>query len=36
LIQFLCGLLGVTRGRFLSMINSATHPRWPPSLIWFP
>jgi hypothetical protein len=32
------GLLGVTRGRFLSMISSATHPRCPlrlPSWIWF-
>jgi hypothetical protein len=29
----------VTRGKFLSMISSATHPRWPlqpPSWIWFP
>jgi hypothetical protein len=25
LIQFFCGLLGVTRGRFLSMISTATH-----------
>jgi hypothetical protein len=29
-IRFFCGLLGVTRGRFLSMISSAAHPRWPP------
>jgi hypothetical protein len=39
LIQFLCGSLGVTRVRFLSMISSAAHPRWPlrlPSWIWFP
>jgi hypothetical protein len=39
LIRFLCGSLGVTRGRFLSMISSAAHPRWPlrpPSWIWFP
>jgi hypothetical protein len=36
---FLCSLLGVTRERFLSMISSAAHPRWPlrpPSWIWFP
>jgi hypothetical protein len=39
LIRFFCGLLGVTRGRFLSMISSAANPRWPlrpPSWIWFP
>jgi hypothetical protein len=37
LIWFFCGLLGVTRGRFLSMISSAARPRWlPPSWIWFP
>jgi hypothetical protein len=39
LIRFFCGVLGVTRGRFLSMISSAAHPRWPlrsPSWIWFP
>jgi hypothetical protein len=24
-----CGLSGVTRGRFLSLISSAAHPRWP-------
>jgi hypothetical protein len=30
LISFLCGSLGVTRGRFLSMISSAAHPRWLP------
>jgi hypothetical protein len=36
LISFLCGSLGVTRGRFLSTISSATHQRWPPSWIWFP
>jgi hypothetical protein len=39
LIRFFCGLLGVTRGRFLSMISSAAHLRWPlrpPSWIWFP
>jgi hypothetical protein len=39
LIWFLCGSLGVTRGRFLSMISSDTHPWWPlrlPSWIWFP
>jgi hypothetical protein len=39
LIRFYCGLLGVSRGRFLSMISSAAHPRWslrPPSWIWFP
>jgi hypothetical protein len=36
LIRFFCGLLGVIRGRFLSMISSAAHPRWPPSWIWFP
>jgi hypothetical protein len=39
LIWFFCGSLGVTRGRFLSMISSAVHPRWPlrpPSWIWFP
>jgi hypothetical protein len=35
---FLC-LIGVTRGRFPSMISAAAHPRWPlrpPSWIWFP
>jgi hypothetical protein len=26
LIRFLCGLLGLIRGRFLSMISSATYP----------
>jgi hypothetical protein len=39
LIRFFCGLLVVTRGRFLSMISSAAHLRWPlrlPSWIWFP
>jgi hypothetical protein len=39
LIRFFCGSLGVTRGRFLSMISSATHPSWPlrpPSWISFP
>jgi hypothetical protein len=36
LIRFLCGSLGVTRGRFLSMIGSAAHPRWPLSWISFP
>jgi hypothetical protein len=30
LIRFFCGLLGVTSGRFLSMISYAAHPRWPP------
>jgi hypothetical protein len=38
LIRFLCGSLVVTRGRFLSMISSAAHPRWllrPPSWILF-
>jgi hypothetical protein len=37
--QFFCGLLVVTRGRYLSMISSVAHPRWPlqpPSWIWFP
>jgi hypothetical protein len=32
-------LIGVTGGRFLSMIISANHPRWllhPPSWIWSP
>jgi hypothetical protein len=29
LIRFLCGLLGLSRGSFLSMISSTTHPRWP-------
>jgi hypothetical protein len=32
-------LIGVTGGKFLSMITSATHPRWrlrPPSWIWSP
>jgi hypothetical protein len=32
-------LFGVTRGRFLSMISSTAHPRWPlrpPSRICFP
>jgi hypothetical protein len=33
LIQFLCGSLGMTRGRFLSMISSAAHPSCPSS--WF-
>jgi hypothetical protein len=28
-IWFFCGLLGVIRGRFLSIISSAAHPRWP-------
>jgi hypothetical protein len=28
-IRFFCGLLGVITGRFLSIISSATHPRWP-------
>jgi hypothetical protein len=28
-IQFFCGSVGVTRRRLLSMISSATHPRWP-------
>jgi hypothetical protein len=31
--------LGVTGGRFLSIISSAAHPRWPlrhPSWIWLP
>jgi hypothetical protein len=39
LIQFFCGSLGVTRGRFHLMNSSASHPRWPqrpPSWIWFP
>jgi hypothetical protein len=36
LIRFLCGLLGVTTGRVLSMIGSVAHPRWPPSLFSFP
>jgi hypothetical protein len=31
LIWFFCGLLGVIRGRFLSMISSTVHPIWPPS-----
>jgi hypothetical protein len=36
-IRFFCDLLGpVTRGRFPSMINSAAHPRWLQSWIWFP
>jgi hypothetical protein len=35
-MRFFCGLLGVIRGRFLSMINSAAHLRWLPSWIWFP
>jgi hypothetical protein len=39
LVRFVCGLLGVTGGRFLSMISAAAHSRWPlwqPSWIWFP
>jgi hypothetical protein len=28
LIRFFCGSLGVTRGRFVSMISSTAHPRW--------
>jgi hypothetical protein len=35
----ICGWLGVTGGRFLSMISAAAHSRRPlrqPSLIWFP
>jgi hypothetical protein len=39
LIRFLCGSLGVTRGRFLLMISSAARPRWllrPLSWISFP
>jgi hypothetical protein len=36
LSRFYCGLLGLSRGRFLSIISSATHTRWPPSRIWFP
>jgi hypothetical protein len=38
LIRFFWGLLGVITGRFLSMISSAAHPRWPlppPSWTWF-
>jgi hypothetical protein len=37
--DFFGGSLGVTGGRFLPMISSATHPRWPlrpPSWISFP
>jgi hypothetical protein len=39
LLDFSVAYWGVTRGRFLSMISFAAHPRWPlrpPSLIWFP
>jgi hypothetical protein len=39
LIPFFYGLLGVTWGRFISIISSATHPSWPlrsPSSIWLP
>jgi hypothetical protein len=39
LVRFFGGSLGVTGGKFLSMISSATHPRWLPcssSWIWFP
>jgi hypothetical protein len=36
LVRFFGGSLGVTGGRFLLMISSATHPRWPPSWILFP
>jgi hypothetical protein len=32
LIRFVCGLLGVTTGRFFSMISSAAHPRSFPSI----
>jgi hypothetical protein len=34
--DFLVAHWGVTGGRFLSMISSATHPRWSPSWICFP
>jgi hypothetical protein len=36
-IRFFCSLLGMTSGRFLSMISSAAHPTRPlrqPSWIW--
>jgi hypothetical protein len=39
LIQFFCGSLGVTRGRFLPVISTASYqrwPLWPPSWICFP
>jgi hypothetical protein len=36
LISFLCGSLGMSRGRYLSVISSAIHPRWPPTWILFP
>jgi hypothetical protein len=29
--QIFLGLIGVIRGRFLSVTSSAAHPRWPPS-----
>jgi hypothetical protein len=29
LVRFVCGLLGVTGGRFPSMISTAAHSRWP-------
>jgi hypothetical protein len=29
LVRFFGGSLGVTGGTFISMISSATHPRWP-------
>jgi hypothetical protein len=38
LIRFFCGILRVNRGRFLSIISSAAHPRWPlrpPCWNWF-
>jgi hypothetical protein len=35
LVRLFCGLLGVTGGRFLSMISAAAHSRWQPSWIWF-
>jgi hypothetical protein len=28
LVRFVCGLLGITGGRFLSMISTAAHSRW--------
>jgi hypothetical protein len=39
LVRFVCGLLGVIGGSFLSMISAAAHWRWlvwHPSWIWFP
>jgi hypothetical protein len=38
LVQFFCGLLVVTGGRFLLMTSAVAYSRWPPwqpSWIWF-